>query len=86
MQGFLMGSRPWHNPAMADEPIMTPKAGGFFSEWSVEVVWSSGHKDKVTGFRDEAHARGWIAHEVQGLDRANAGAAAVLEARAPIRP
>jgi len=48
---------------MSEEPIMTPKAGGFFSEWSVEIAWSSGHKDKVTGFRDEAHARGWIAHE-----------------------
>jgi len=48
---------------MPDEPIMTPKAGGFFSEWSVEIVWASGHKDKVTGFRDEAHAKGWIAHE-----------------------
>ena len=42
---------------------MTPKAGGFFSEWSVQIVWPSGHKDKVTGFRDEAHAKGWIAHE-----------------------
>lgn len=48
---------------MSDEPIMMPKAGGFFSEWSVEIVWPSGHKDKVTGFRDEAHAKGWIAHE-----------------------
>ena len=48
---------------MSDEPIMTPKSGGFFSEWSVEIVWPSGHKDRVTGFRDEAHAKGWIAHE-----------------------
>ena len=55
---------------------MTPKAGGFFSEWSVEIIWPSGHKDKVTGFRDEAHARGWIAQESKAW---------IAEMRAPRR-
>lgn len=45
------------------DPIMTPRQLGFFSEWYVEVVWPNGYKQKVNGFRDEAHARGWIAQE-----------------------
>jgi hypothetical protein len=63
MQGFRFDRAIGITALMTDEPRMTPKAGGFFSEWSVEIVWPSGHKDKVTGFRDEAHAKGWIAHE-----------------------
>jgi len=63
MHGFWFEARAGITASMTDEPIMTPKAGGFFSEWSVQIVWPSGHKDKVTGFRDEAHAKGWIAHE-----------------------
>jgi hypothetical protein len=76
MQRFLIQRRAWHNRAMPEEPIMTPKAGGFFSEWSVEIVWPSGHKDKVTGFKNEAHARGWIAHESKAW---------IAEMRAPRR-
>ena len=45
------------------EPIFTPRPMGFFAEWYVQVVWPNGYKQKVNGFRDEAHARGWIAHE-----------------------
>jgi hypothetical protein len=51
---------------MSDEshkPTFTPKAMGFFSEWSVHVVWPSGYKETVNGFKNEAHARGWIEHE-----------------------
>jgi hypothetical protein len=38
---------------------------GFFSEWYVQVVWPSGYKEKVNGFKNEAHAKGWIEHESQ---------------------
>lgn len=51
---------------MSDEshkPTFTPKAMGFFSEWSVHVAWPSGYKETVNGFKNEAHARGWIEHE-----------------------
>ena len=46
-----------------NDPIMTPRSGGFFSEWYVQVVWPGGHTEKVQSFKDEAHARGWIEHE-----------------------
>lgn len=45
------------------DPTMTPRQMGFFSEWYVQVVWPNGYKQEVHGFRDEAHARGWIAQE-----------------------
>jgi hypothetical protein len=49
---------------MADnDPILTPRSLGFFSEWFVQVDWPGGHQDKVHGFKNEAHARGWIEHE-----------------------
>ena len=49
---------------MADnDPTMQPRQMGIFSEWYVEVTWPSGHKDKVSAFKSEAHARGWIATE-----------------------
>jgi hypothetical protein len=45
------------------KPIMTPHALGFFSEWYVLVEWPNGRKQKVNGFKNEAHARGWIEQE-----------------------
>jgi len=45
------------------DPIMKPRQQSFFSEWYVEVVWPNGHRQKVHGFRNEAHALGWIEHE-----------------------
>ncbi len=45
------------------KPTFTPKSMGFFSEWYVQVVWPSGYKENVNGFRNEAHAKGWIEHE-----------------------
>ena len=45
------------------KPTFTPKSIGFFSEWCVHVVWPSGFKETVNGFKNEAHARGWIEHE-----------------------
>jgi hypothetical protein len=48
---------------MTDQPTMTPKPLAFFSEWCVEIAWPSGHKEKVNGFKNEAHAKGWIEHE-----------------------
>lgn len=48
-----------------NDPIMTPRPSGFFSEWYVQVDWPGGHREKVQAFRDEAHARGWIEHESQ---------------------
>ena len=47
------------------DPTMTPKPMGFFSEWVVQVVWPDGHKQQVSAFRSEEHARGWIATESQ---------------------
>jgi hypothetical protein len=44
-------------------PRMAPRQMGFFSEWYVQVVWPDGRKERVHGFKDEAHARGWIEHE-----------------------
>jgi hypothetical protein len=46
-----------------DTPTMTPRQLAFFSEWYVQVVWPDGHKERVDGFSNEAHARGWIEHE-----------------------
>ncbi len=45
---------------------MQPRQMGIFSEWYVEVTWPSGHKDKVSAFKSEAHARGWIEKESKG--------------------
>jgi hypothetical protein len=45
------------------KPTFTPKSIGFFSEWCVHVAWPSGYKEIVNGFKNEAHARGWIEHE-----------------------
>jgi len=58
------------------DPKMEPRQLGFFSEWIVHVTWPSGHVDKVQAFRDEAHARGWIAQE---------GPAWIAKARGPRR-
>jgi hypothetical protein len=52
---------------MADnDPKMTPRQFGIFSEWFVEVTWPSGHKDRVSAFKSEAHARGWIEKDSKG--------------------
>jgi hypothetical protein len=56
------------------DPIMRPRPLGFFSEWCVEVVWPNGYKQTVHGFRDEAHARGWMAQESKAW---------VIQARGP---
>jgi hypothetical protein len=45
------------------KPTFTPKSMGFFSEWTVQVEWPSGYKEVVNGFKNEAHAKGWIQHE-----------------------
>jgi hypothetical protein len=45
------------------DPIMEPRPLSIFSEWYVHIVWPSGHEERVDGFRNEAHARGWIAQE-----------------------
>ena len=50
-------------PAPEPGPTMIPKSLGFFSEWYVQVIWPSGKKDRIDGFENEAHARGWIAQE-----------------------
>ena len=42
---------------------MEAKSLGFFSEWYVLVTWPAGSKDRIDGFENEAHARGWIAQE-----------------------
>src|SRR5581483_4579044 len=57
--------RPWHNRAMTDQdPKLEPRPlSQFFSDWCVQVTWPSGHTERVTGFRNEAHARGWIEHD-----------------------
>jgi hypothetical protein len=44
-------------------PTFEPRPLGIFSEWYVQIVWPSGHKERVDGFKNEAHARGWIATE-----------------------
>ncbi len=49
--------------AIPAAPTLTPQSMGFFSEWCVVVVWPDGRRKRVNGFRDEAHARGWIEHE-----------------------
>jgi hypothetical protein len=46
-----------------DVPTMTPHSIGFFSEWYVLIAWPSGYKEKLHGFKNEAHARGWIAKD-----------------------
>ena len=51
-------------PTAPVQPVMTARPmTKIFSEWAVDIAWPGGHKDTVNGFRDEAHARGWIKHE-----------------------
>ncbi len=45
------------------KPTFTPRPMGFFSEWNVIVAWPSGFKETVSGFKNEAHAKGWIEQE-----------------------
>ena len=45
------------------KPTMEARSLGFFSEWYVMITWPTGHKKRVDGFKNEAHARGWIEHE-----------------------
>jgi hypothetical protein len=45
------------------DPTLEPRPLKFFSEWYVRVVWPDGQKQRVDGFENEAHARGWIASE-----------------------
>ena len=56
------------------DPKFIPRPMGFFSEWYVQVVWPNGYKQKVHGFRNEAHARGWIAQEAKAW---------IIQARGP---
>lgn len=44
-------------------PTMEARPVGFFSDWYVLVTWPNGKKERVDGFENEAHARGWIAQE-----------------------
>ena len=61
---------------LEDDPKMEPRSFGFFSEWYVQVTWPSGHTEVVQSFKNEAHARGWIAQE---------SAAWIAKARGPRR-
>jgi hypothetical protein len=61
---------------LEDDPKMTPRSIGFFSEWVVDVTWPSGHKEIVQAFKNEAHALGWIRTE---------GPAWIAKARGPRR-
>ena len=61
---------------LEDDPTLQPRSFGFFSEWYVLVTWPSGHTERVEAFRDEAHARGWIAQD---------SAAWIAKARGPRR-